>query len=93
MPDRSMTVTDAAGHFADLLNRTYYRGGVHCAASIGGTGGDGGSCGWLCGYGAGLAVQRQLELPTPDTDSRAIEKSPPLPWGTGGEKSPWGFRG
>jgi antitoxin (DNA-binding transcriptional repressor) of toxin-antitoxin stability system len=26
MPDRSMTVTDAARHFADLLNRTYYRG-------------------------------------------------------------------
>jgi antitoxin (DNA-binding transcriptional repressor) of toxin-antitoxin stability system len=26
MTDRSMTVTDAARNFADLLNRTYYRG-------------------------------------------------------------------
>ncbi len=26
MTDRSMTVTEAARHFADLVNRTYYRG-------------------------------------------------------------------
>lgn len=26
MADRSISVTDAARHFADLLNRTYYRG-------------------------------------------------------------------
>ncbi len=26
MTDRKMTVTEAARHFADLVNRTYYRG-------------------------------------------------------------------
>jgi antitoxin (DNA-binding transcriptional repressor) of toxin-antitoxin stability system len=26
MADRDMTVTEAARHFADLVNRTYYRG-------------------------------------------------------------------
>ncbi len=26
MTDRTMTVTEAARHFADLVNRTYYRG-------------------------------------------------------------------
>lgn len=26
MNDRSLTVTEAARHFADLVNRTYYRG-------------------------------------------------------------------
>lgn len=26
MPDRTITVTEASRHFADLVNRTYYRG-------------------------------------------------------------------
>jgi putative transposase len=38
--------------------------------------------------------QRQLKLPTPGVYKHGSETfSPPLPWGTGGEKSPWGFRG
>jgi len=38
--------------------------------------------------------QRQLKLPTSGARNRGAEVvSPRLPWGTGGEKSPWGFRG
>ncbi len=39
----------------------------------------------------GNAVQRQLELPTPDTDRRAIEKSPPAPLGDGRGEGPLGI--